>query len=215
MGLLHLSEDRRPSPARDLKSLPDWTLVGDHVHVVQFYENESTLIELLSRFIGSALVTGDSAVVVATERHREALDQRLRSRGLDPSIARTQARYITLDAAATLTRFMRRGRPDPGLFTDAVTSVLDQASRAAAGRGRIAVFGELVALLWADGMIDAALQIEEMWNRIAETHDFSLCCAYPMSGFLGNPHAAPFLKICAQHTHVFPAEPRYAAPSSP
>ena len=29
-----------------------------------------------------------------------------------------------------------------------------------------------------------------------------------MSGFLGNPHAAPFLKICAQHTHVFPAERR-------
>jgi len=29
-----------------------------------------------------------------------------------------------------------------------------------------------------------------------------------MSGFVGNPHAAPFLKICAQHTHIFPAERR-------
>jgi hypothetical protein len=27
-----------------------------------------------------------------------------------------------------------------------------------------------------------------------------------MNGFVGNPHAAPFLKICAQHSHVFPAE---------
>ena len=64
----------------------------------------------------------------------------------------------------------------------------------------------MVALLWAEGRIDAALQLEEMWNRLAEIYSFSLCCAYPMSGFLGNPHAAPFLKICAQHTHVFPAE---------
>src|ERR687898_1110840 len=101
---------------------------------------------------------------------------------------------------------MRRGTPDPGLFGELVSGMLADASKAAAGgRGRIAAFGEMVALLWAGGKIDAALELEELWNKMAEQYSFSLCCAYPMSGFLGNPHAAPFLKICALHSHVFPA----------
>ena len=187
--------------------MPDWTLVGHRGHAVQFYENDGFLIELLSRYVGSALVTGDSAIVVVTARHREALEQRLRSRGFDVSVPLSQRRYIPLDAAATLAGFMRGGLPDPTLFNATACPTIEDARAAAgAGRGRVVAFGEMVALLWAEGRIDAALQLEEMWNRLAEIYSFSLCCAYPMSGFLGNPHAAPFLKICAQHTHVFPAE---------
>ena len=69
-------------------------------------------------------------------------------------------------------------------------------------RPRIAVFGELVAVLWADGKHDSAIRLEEMWNDLAREHAFALWCAYPMNGF-GNGHAAPFMKICAQHSHVF------------
>jgi hypothetical protein len=176
---------------------------------VQFYEDDSFLVELLSRFVGSALVTGDAAIVVASARRRAALAERLRTRGLDVAIPRAQRRYFPLDAAATLDRFMRRGRPDPELFDELVQRLLAEASKGAAGgRGRIAAFGEMVALLWAEGKIDAALQLEELWNKAADQHSFAMCCAYPMNGFLGNPHAAPFLKICAQHSHVFPAERR-------
>ena len=205
-----LSEGRRSAlDSRELRTIPDWTLVGERAHVVQFYEDDSLLVELLSRFVGAALVTGDVAIVVATERHRTALADRLRMRGLDLAIPLAQRRYFPFDAATTLERFMRRGRPDPDLFDEFVDGLLADASKAAAGgRGRIAAFGEMVALLWAEGKIDAALQLEELWNKAAERYSFSLCCAYPMNGFLGNPHAAPFLKICAQHSHVFPAERR-------
>jgi hypothetical protein len=41
-----------------------------------------------------------------------------------------------------------------------------------------------------------------MWSELSRELDFGLCCAYPMSGF-SNRHAAPFMKICAQHSHVF------------
>ena len=67
---------------------------------------------------------------------------------------------------------------------------------------RIVVFGELVAVLWAAGKAESAILLEEMWNELARELDFCLCCAYPMNGF-GNRHAAPFMKICAQHSHVF------------
>ena len=207
MELVHSRgwEDRRSDAPGS--AVPDWTLVGHRGHAVQFYENDGFLIELLSRYVGSALVTGDSAIVVVTARHREALEQRLQSRGLDVTVPLRQRRYIPLDAAEMLAGFMRGGLPDQTLLYAAACPTLEDArAAAAAGRGRVVAFGEMVALLWAEGKIDAALQLEETWNRLAEIYSFSLCCAYPMSGFLGNPHAAPFLKICAQHTHVFPAE---------
>jgi hypothetical protein len=182
--------------------------------VVQFYEDDNLLVELLSRFIGTALITDDSAVVVATQRHRDALAQRLLHRGLDVSVAMRQQRYIPLDAEQTLASFMRGGSPDPQRFADVIGPVVEGAAKSARGRGRVAAFGEMVAILWAQGKIDAALQLEELWNKLAEKHAFSLCCAYPMKGFLGNPHAAPFVKICAQHSHVFPAERRRSVAAS-
>jgi hypothetical protein len=203
------SDDRRTDPCDPPISVPDWTLVGHRAHAVQFYEDDAFLAELLSRFVGASLVTGDSAIVVATARHRQALAERLHSRGFELRVPENQRRYIPLDAATTLSRFMRGGLPDQTLFNELVAPIIEDARDAArGGRGRIAAFGEMVALLWAEGNIEAALQLEEFWNRLADVYSFSLCCAYPMSGFVGNPHAAPFLKICAQHTHIFPAERR-------
>jgi len=211
MELVHSRslDDRRTDPSALPISVPDWTLVGHRAHAVQFYEDDTFLVELLSRFVGASLVTGDSAIVVATARHRQALAERLHSRGFDLKVPEHQRRYIPLDAATALSKFMRGGLPDQTLFNELVAPIVEDARDAArGGRGRIAAFGEMVALLWAEGNIEAALQIEELWNRLADIYSFSLCCAYPMSGFVGNPHAAPFLKICAQHTHVFPAERR-------
>ena len=125
------------------------------------------LIELLSRFVGAALVTGDSAIVVVTPRHREALGRTASSPvGFDVSVPLKPARYIPLDAAATLAGFMRGGLPDPMLFNGIMARPSKTRERRPdAGRGRVVAFGEMVALLWAEGKIDAALQLEEMWNR--------------------------------------------------
>ena len=82
---------------------------SDHrAHTVQFYTDGAFLIDELSRFIGSALVAGDAAVVIATKAHREGLAQGLQSRGLDIARAIEQGRYIALDAAETLAKFMLR-----------------------------------------------------------------------------------------------------------
>jgi hypothetical protein len=48
--------------------------------------------------------------------------------------------------------------------------------------------------------------IEPAWNDLQERLAFSLCCAYPMKGF-ATDNPAGFLKVCAQHSHVFPASP--------
>jgi len=150
---------------------------------------------------------GDAAIVLATKQHRDAVSTRLRRRGLDTTVARGQGRYVAADAAQLLDKIVSNGRVSCDTFNTVVGRLLDRAARAAGGSGyRVAVFGDLVALAWATGHHDAAMRIEELWNELAAARKFSVCCAYPMTGFAANAHAPSFLKICAHHSHVFPAQ---------
>src|SRR3954471_23710591 len=93
------------SPTR-LAPLPDWNPTGKSEHFVQFYEEDSFLVQSLARFIAPGLQQGEAAVVIATKAHRDALDERLRQEGLDPDAAQTRGHYVSLDAVETLSRFM-------------------------------------------------------------------------------------------------------------
>ena len=78
--------------------------------------------------------------------------------------------------------------------------------RAGAGSRRVRVYGEMVALLWAAGETAAAIALEGFWNDLAETHEFALLCAYPMSAFKDAAGAAAFEHVCATHATVIPSE---------
>jgi len=176
-------------------------------HTVQFYGEDTLLLDELSRFVGTALGAGDSAVVIATKAHRDGLAQRLQSRGLNVARATEQGRYVPLDAAETLAKFILDGWPDAALFTEVVGSVLSRATIAVEGKNsRISAFGEMVALLWAQGNAEAAVRLEQLWNNLARRYSLSLRCAYPMSAFDREDHSQWFLKICAEHSHVIPVE---------
>jgi signal transduction histidine kinase/ActR/RegA family two-component response regulator len=176
-------------------------------HFVQFYESDEFLLNSLGDFIGEGLWAGDACVVVAGGPRREGLDRRLRAAGLDADAARARGQYISLDAGETLAQFMAGGRPDPRRFTKVVGGVL---KRAAAGRRRVRVFGDMVAHLCGEQNHAAAVELEGLWNGLRETQPFSLFCAYPLEQFGCTTLAAPFDELCAAHTRVVPAE-SYAA----
>jgi PAS domain S-box-containing protein len=188
-------------------TLADWHEADSQAHIVQFYERDDFLVTEISRFIGTTLGSGDSGVVIATKAHRDGVAQRLTSHGLNMSVAIAQGRYIALDAAETLRKFIVAGQPDAELFSTVIGEVIDRAREAAGREGaRVAAFGEMVALLWAEGKGDAAIRLEQLWNSLAQTHAFSLRCAYPMPGFSGRDSSESFLKICAEHSGVLPTE---------
>jgi signal transduction histidine kinase len=64
----------------------------------------------------------------------------------------------------------------------------------------------MVALLWADGNRQAAIYLEQLWNRLAQTKCFSLFCAYPMSSFDREEDGELLLKVCREHSAVIPTE---------
>jgi signal transduction histidine kinase len=175
-------------------------------HSVQFYADDSFLLDGLSRFIGTALGAGDAAIVVATQAHREALERRLQARGLSSAKAIRQGRYIVLDAAETLQKFMVEEFPDAARFKEVLSSVVVRARGAVETGARVVAFGEMVALLWEDGKYDAAIQLEQLWNDLGKEHSFFLHCAYPIKGFSHDHHTEPFLKICSAHSDVIPSD---------
>jgi PAS domain S-box-containing protein/excisionase family DNA binding protein len=176
-------------------------------HVTQFYEEEASFLDAASTFIGAALRAGDAGVVLATEAHRAGLEERLRSAGLDLIAACNEGRYVALDAAETLASFMVDGAPDPERFVSVIGGVVAQAS---AGGRRVHAFGEMVALLAADGNHASAIRLEALWNDLQQGQPFSLLCAYPMDVFNGSGYADSFDAVCAEHSRIIPAE-GYAA----
>jgi len=183
--------------------LSDWSDMGEDEHFVQFYESDGFLLNSLSGFIGSAINSGVPAVVVATKPHRDGLDELMRANSVDVTNALASGKYIALDAEETLSKFMIGGVPEPHRFNEVLGGVISSVTD---GRARVRAFGEMVALLWAEGNHAGAIRLEELWNELQKAHAFSLFCAYPMNGFGGERFVQPHDGVCTVHSRVLPAE---------
>jgi diguanylate cyclase (GGDEF)-like protein len=167
-------------------------------HAAHFYDDDDDLLPALTGYISAGLFR-DSVVVIASAEHRRQLRQRL-----DPDLlaaARGSNRYVELDAAETLSRFMRNGFPDPDLFQMVVGSTI---LRSTTHRTRVRAYGEMASLLWAEGNVAATLRLEELWSDLQRRIAFPLLCAYPMRDFPDEPDNG-FDEICSHHTQLLKA----------
>ena len=169
-------------------------------HHVQFYSRDRSLLEAAAKFLISALKQGQAAIVLATREHRSAIVQGLKAAGIGLDDRRTTGRYIELDTEEFLSFIMIGGHPDAGRFARFMGNLVVRASRA--GDGRTAIFGEAVSVLCSQEQPEAAIELERLWNHLAQKHGFSLLCGYAARDFLQQDHA--FERICATHAKVLP-----------
>lgn len=172
----------------------------DHVHdhVVGFYEHDEHLISAVASFFAPALDTDGAAVVIATPAHRAALEAALVADGFRVADLVGTGRLQLLDAAETLAAFMHDDKPDPVAFASVIGTALDGLT----GTGPVHAFGEMVALLWDDGNVNAAIELESLWNDLAEHRTFSLYCAYSMSSLEASGDLAAAKHVCDRHSNV-------------
>jgi signal transduction histidine kinase len=175
--------------------------VAGHDHVVQFYETDEFLTQVVAEFMGDGLGAGEPIVVIATDAHREAFCARLSELGVDVQGAAATGRLTLLDAQETLATFMVDGMPDREQFQTSVGGTLAGVAAQQGGQRRVRAYGEMVDLLWRDGNRTAALLLEELWNELARTQSFSLLCAYVVGRFY-KAGAHDLHDVCSAHSHV-------------
>ena len=169
-------------------------------HEVQFYSDDVSFLVGLTRFVEAALEAESTVIVVATELHRKNLLQGLQARGVDTAAADEEERFFLLDAAEVLSTFMENAGPNRERFLSTIAPLIRCAE---IKHQRVVLFGEMVALLCAEGRTKDAIKLERLWNELLQTHPVHLRCAYPMTEELkGEPYAA----ICAEHSAVLSAE---------
>ncbi len=175
-------------------------------HIVQFYDDDQILVESIGRFVSPGLAAGGNAIVVATAAHRVALQQELAARGFDFEKLTHAGRVSVSDARSLLEQLLVEGWPDRGLFHQVVGELVQKSIASSPAKNQLAIFGEMVALLFADGKPDAAIRLEQLWNELAEVKGFSLLCAYPMNVFRRKEDRKLFFSICGEHAQVNPTE---------
>jgi len=148
-------------------------------HAVQIYRELGELAGSLAAFLDAGFRDGEPAVVIATADHWPAFARALeaRSRPVDDL---EQTRLLTrADAHEVLARILDGDRPSAERFEDVVGGLIASIEAAFPGR-TVRAFGEMVDVLWHDGRREAALELEELWNDLADRRRFSLLCGYQL-----------------------------------
>jgi MEDS: MEthanogen/methylotroph, DcmR Sensory domain len=182
-----------------------------HDHVVQFYGHDDELADGVVPYLAEALDAGGVAVVIATPAHRAVFAARLSALGIELGASGegwspSGGALVLLDAAEAMDTLLINGRVAPHRFDKLIGGLIHEA---AAGGRVVRAYGEIVAEMWAAGNVAAALELEDLWNRLGREADFSLYCAYPLTMMEAEGDVVAVHQVCRQHSAVLdpPASP--------
>jgi MEDS: MEthanogen/methylotroph, DcmR Sensory domain len=200
-----MSTARLPDPQSESAPQPNWLELDRSPHALQFYSGDSFLLDSLARFISTALEDGNSVFVLATPMHMDGIGERLNAQGVDTNTAARKGRYVTVDALQVLAHLTVNGELSRARFDEFIREVFMPLEAAAESKPKlVAVCGEVVSLLWAEGKAEAAIELEHFWNELAERVCCRLRCFYPIASFPDPVQNELFLKLCAEHADVIP-----------
>jgi hypothetical protein len=167
---------------------------------VQFYGSDDSLYATVAGFVGEGLVAGQPAILIATQAHRDGIAAALERRNINVDRARRLGDLVALDAIEMLDMFLVAGMPNVALFEQHVGGIVEQTLKDRVPNTLVRAYGEMVDVLWKGGRTEAAMSLEQLWNRLAATHPLALLCGYSMGNFYRR--IDQFQQVCAQHSHV-------------
>jgi hypothetical protein len=173
--------------------------LGSHRHVVQFYDRDEELTENAGDYLAGAIAEGGAAVIVATPGHCAGFEARLAAGGVNVGAARRDGSLVCLDATRIAGRLTSGGQVDLAAFGTQFRPAILAAGEAP---GPVRIYGEVVALLWAAGQVNAALELEGLWNDLGREIPFSLFCGYPRHLVGSSQHQGAVAEVCRLHTAV-------------
>jgi len=167
-------------------------------HEVEFYPDDEAFVDGFTRYIEAALLNGNAVIIVVTEPHQKSLLQSLQDHGAGIAAAIEQGRCLLLDVADTLSTFMVNDLPDPTRFFKVVVDLIATAQATTGGPSAVTICGECASILWAEGNADAAIQVEQLCNRLAKRYQMDILCGFSLSTFYRDEDKQVFQRICGE-----------------
>jgi anti-sigma regulatory factor (Ser/Thr protein kinase) len=167
-------------------------------HVAHFYGRDEELVERAAGFLLGGLGQGAGAVVVADDAHRRAIAAAL---GPVPSRGAPGAPgCVVVDATRTMQRFIAGGEVDHDGFEHVVSGLV---GRAAPGGERVRAYVEMVGQLWRAGDVNAAIELERLWDELSDRLGVDVFCGYPGDGVDVAGQLDAVLEVCALHDATY------------
>jgi DNA-binding NarL/FixJ family response regulator len=185
----------RRSPGRKIRR------AGDHDHPAHFHPNDTSLLSDFTGFAGDALKAGNAVIMLLTESHRPEFLQSLQACGVDIKLAVSSGRLVLLDVDETLEAFMVDDLPDPARFFQSAGEIVN-AVKTANRDVRVVACGECAPTLWARGNGEAAVQLEQLWDRLVKMFDLETLCGYAVTSLQREQEKEIYQRICDAHSAI-------------
>ena len=176
--------------------------LGDHW--VRIHREHADLVEDVVAGTGAALRSGRAVVVIATSEHRPEFARGLRRAGIDVEAAQAAGRLVELDATEVAEALLEGDGIDKQRFEQLVARPVRDLVKQF---GAVHAYGEIVAVLWAQGQVLAALELEQLWEGLIAELPLSLLCGYPADVVERGGAVADYQALCDAHSHVRSAPP--------
>ena len=175
--------------------------LASHRHDVVFCSSDAMLIRAFGCFIAGKLREGNAVVAVVTAAHERRLQSSMEASYVDVALAIRQQRYLPVNVSELLSKATVNGCPDPLRYLDTAGDLLTEITRRATEHyARIAACGEGTSTFWTHGHVEAAVQLEHLWDEIAMSRQMDMLCAYPLA--VRDESVAAVRRLCAEHTAV-------------
>jgi hypothetical protein len=174
-------------------------------HVVQLYQDQDFLNRAVCRFAGAALANGEGLILVPTVEHWNAFRPRLEAEGVDVKGAQDSGQLTVVDSDELLPRFMQKALPDGPMFLGLAGEIIAR-TRGAGRFPKVRWWGEMVNVLWERGDVAASMNLEDLFDRVADQQDIAIFCSFLMDNFNGEIHTHMLPRLGENHSHLIPVE---------
>jgi hypothetical protein len=128
----------------------------------------------------------------------------LQAHGVGIAAAVKEGRYIHLNVEEMLSTFMVGDMPDPIRFARVASGLISTAAKTVDGKHRhVSACGVCAPNLWAQGMAERAIRVEQLWDGVAKTYGVDILCGYPANGLYSDENKQIFQRIYAEHSTVY------------
>lgn len=172
-------------------------------HTVQICPNESSQVDLVTRYIKDGLLNGEAVIVIAKQALRKSLKLKMDGISFDGRILQDQDQIKFFDAEFLLSNLKSDGVLEEEVFQEYLAAPIDNAQL---NYRKVRVFSEMVDILWKQDQHNIAIQLEGFWNDLSHIQEFSLLCTYSLNKLDPNTYDDALERICKCHSHLIPME---------